>query len=215
MQCIKCNHVSVCKHYSYMMNNLSIGIKIEDCKLFMQSLQSSNDISMPTTMTFEANNKKQDKKQEEKINEKEPRFEYRDFSSLGKEIIAPLSAIPVEVNKVTCDRCKKEVFSTEIENCIECGRPICVDCRVSTFDATYGNVTSVCERCWSGAEDPIIGQESTVSISYEKEKNEWNITDFIDKEKAEKADKGVAQEEEDVTTKEVGNSRSNKKSKKQ
>lgn len=213
MQCIKCNHVSVCKHYTYMMDNLCIGIKIEDCKLFSQK-QSSENTPMPKeATTFEANNKETIKI------EKEPKLEYTDFSSLGKEIIAPLSAIPVEINKVCCDRCKKEVFSTEIENCLDCGRPVCVDCRVSTFDATSGDVTAVCEKCWSGTEDPVEGEESEVSISYEKEKDKWDLSDFIDKENLSlnenTEEKEVAQEEKDVRTKKVGNPGSNKKSKKQ
>lgn len=205
MQCLKCVHKIVCKHFSYMMDNLHIGIQINDCKLYKTAsennkIQSVTSYDKPTINsgfippqhsmgdTLLLNNS----------------AGYPDFSNLSNKI-EPIKAMPVEVNKITCDRCKKEVFSTDIDNCIECGRPVCIDCKVSTFDPNLGTVTSVCEKCWSGAEDPMPGEKTEVSISFEEKKETWDINDFIGNED------NKEEEKINVTTKKVGTSRSNKK----
>lgn len=202
MQCFNCVHKTVCKHYTYMIENYYVGIHIYDCKLYSPELKNTitgipkaPEPSMPTSGV--------------KIDDLMPNTVllnsagYPDFSNLSNKI-EPIKAMPVEVNKVTCDRCKTEVFSTDIDNCSECGRPVCIDCRVSSFDASLGTVTSVCEKCWSGTEDPTPGQGTAVSISFEEEKDNWDLTDFIDTNK----------EEENVTGKQVENRKSNSKSKK-
>lgn len=206
MQCLKCVHKIVCKHYSYATDNNYIGIKISDCKLYNPEIQNSitgtSVISKPTTI--------QDKNPFVLQGQTAPTAllknsaGYPDFSSLS-ESKKPISAVPVEINKATCDRCKKEVFSTELDNCSECGRPVCMDCKVSSFDASLGTVTSVCEKCWSGTADPVPGEEKEVSISFEEQNETWNLQDFIDE--------NTKEEEDNVTRKQVENRTSNRKSK--
>lgn len=208
MQCMKCVHKTVCKHLSYMMENLHIGIQINDCKLYENELKENtiqskvscdsspikngfippNDYSVDTLLLNNSSG-------------------YPDFSNLSSKADS-IKAIPVEISKVTCDRCKKEVFSTDIDNCLECGRPVCLDCKVSTFDPTSGTVTSVCEKCWSGAEDPKPGEEAQVSISFEQDEDTWNIEDFI------KEDTSKEEENKNVEGKQMDNTKSNRKSKK-
>lgn len=204
MQCLNCVHKTVCKHYSYAIEHSHIGITIDDCKLYSPELKNivtnipkAPESSMPTSGF--------------KIDDLMPETillrnsaGYPDFSSLS-EATKPINAMPVDINKVTCDRCKKEAFSTDVDNCIECGRPVCTDCKVSTFDPNTGTVTSVCEKCWSGTEDPIPGEEAEISISFEEKEDVWDIQDFIDN--------NAKEEKEDVSREQVDNRRSNKKSK--
>lgn len=184
MECLKCNHKTVCKHLSYMMDNLHIGIEIKNCKLYEGTIEeygttiASGRLSVP--------------------DEEIPGAIYKDFNSGYSE---PISAIPVEINKVICDRCKKEVSSIEIENCVECGRQICTDCRVDCFDPNTGIVTATCEKCWSGTEDPIPGEESEkVSMSIKEEDKNWSLEDFTTNEEKVVEEK---EEKKDDTTKSV------------
>ena len=167
MQCNNCLHKVVCKHFSYAMENLNVGIQIKDCKLYSESKIDICSIEQPKSIPAKS-----------PVVERDLSSGYTDFSSYSKKS-APISAIPVEVNKVVCDRCKNEVSSTDIDNCIECGRQVCNDCRVASFDPEIGTVTSVCEKCWSGTEDPIPGEEKKVSISFGKENDEWNLDDLM------------------------------------
>lgn len=200
MQCTKCIHQSVCKHVSYMMENSHIGIQINNCKLY-ESLTTEDGYN---TLTAD-----EGFVLPQKVNVDTVSIEpsgYVDYSSLSNKT-SPVKAIPVEINKVMCDRCKKEIPSIDIDNCAECGRSVCIDCRVNTFDPNTGTVTSTCEKCWSGAEDPIPGEEKEVSISFEEKKESWDIKDFIIGE-------DVSKEEENVTTKQMDNTRPSKKPKK-
>lgn len=207
MQCTKCIHRSVCKHFSYMMENSHIGIQINDCKLYETNLENNKTQSITSYNKLTVNDgfiPPQNSMCETMLLSNSAG--YPDFSNLSNKT-EPIKAIPVEINKVTCDRCKKEVPSIDIENCIECGRPVCIDCRVNTFDPNTGTVTSTCEKCWSGAEDPIPGEEKEVSISFEEKKESWDIKDFIIGE-------DVSKEEENVTTKQMDNTRPSRKPKK-
>ena len=203
MQCIECKHKNVCKHFAYMMDNMNIGIQINDCKEFFGEDDS---------LTPFVPKKQKPVELFEKTVEDNP-VGYTDFSKFSKQI-SSIQAMPVEVSKVTCDRCKKEVFTTEVDNCIECGRPVCIDCRVNTFDPDTGIVTATCEKCWSGEEDPILGEESKVSISYAEENNEWDLKDFEETKKEVDAVKEEKDEgDSKPKSKQVGSKRPNKKSK--
>lgn len=206
MQCFKCVHKIVCKHYSYMAENIHIGMTTNNCKLYEAEIQNTV-ANIPVTSDLPI------PKGGFKIDDTMPNTVllrnsagYPDFSNLS-DATKPINAMPVEINKVSCDRCKKEVLSIDIDNCMECGRPVCTDCKVSTFDANTGTVTSVCEKCWSGTEDPIPGEEAEVSISFEEKEEVWDIHDFIDN--------NTKEEKEDVTREQMENRKSNRKSKKQ
>ena len=188
MQCNNCLHKVVCKHFSYAMENLNVGIQIKDCKLYSKSKIDIYSIEQPKPIPAKS-----------PVVERDLSSGYTDFSSYSKKS-APISAIPVEVNKVVCDRCKNEVSSTDIDNCIECGRQVCNDCRVASFDPEIGTVTSVCEKCWSGTEDPIPGEEKKVSISFVEKNDEWNLDDFVKevKQSTEKIAYEYEEEKKDV-----------------
>lgn len=201
MQCLKCKHKTVCKHLSYMMENLHIGIEINNCKLYEEESQESSNYKTIDTGVLSVPGL-----EPEKAN-----TGFTNYADFGKATFsAPINAMPVEINKVTCDRCKKEVYSTEVENCVECGRKVCMDCRVDVFNPETGIPASTCEKCWSGTEDPVPGEESKVSISFEQEKETWDLNDFADGEAI------IVGEEEDVTTepKQVDDKPTNRKSKK-
>lgn len=199
MQCLKCKYKIVCKHLSYIMENLHIGIEIKNCKLYEE--EAKETFSHKTILTGVTSVPDNDLKTVKNLE-----TTYKDFNS---GLSNPINAIPVEVSKVTCDRCKKEVFSTEIENCVECGRQVCIDCRVDVFDPNSGIPASTCEKCWSGTEDPVPGQESKVSFSFEQEKDIWDLKDFAKEEKT------IVKEEENVAqAKPVGDKSTNRKSKK-
>ena len=109
MQCNNCLHKVVCKHFSYAMENLNVGIQINDCKLYSESKIDICSIEQPKPIPAKS-----------PVVERYLSSGYTDFSSYSKKS-APISAIPVEVNKIVCDRCKNEVSSTDIDNCIVCG----------------------------------------------------------------------------------------------
>ena len=46
----------------------------------------------------------------------------------------------------------------------------CDDYNVTSFDAEAGTITSICEKCWSGTEDPTPGVE--------KEKVSFSVREF-------------------------------------
>ena len=200
MQCNNCLHKIVCKHFSYAMENLHVGIQIDGCKLYSgnESYPIEQPKSMPTQNTTV---------------ERDLSNGYTDFSSFSKEN-SPISAIPVEISKAVCDRCKNEVSSIDIDNCMECGRQVCNDCRVTSFDAEAGTITSICEKCWSGTEDPTPGVEKEkVSISYGEEKNEWDLKDFVKESKESTIICEEEKEDDKPRTKKVANRRSSESTK--
>lgn len=195
MQCNDCLHKGVCKHFFYAMKNSHVGIQINNCKLYSEIIQQHIPTQQPVVERDLSNG-------------------YADFSSLSNAS-APISAIPVEINKVACDRCKNEVLSIDADNCSECGRLVCNDCRVDTFDPEKGIVTSICEKCWSGKEDPIPGEAKKVSITFEKEKDEWDLEDFKETNEDVIISKEEEQNVESKSTKQMANKRPTREHKKQ
>lgn len=191
MQCNSCLHKEVCKHFFYAVENSYVGIQINNCKLYNGKEQQHVPTQQPAVERDLSNG-------------------YADFSSLSNTNV-PISAIPVEINKVNCTRCQNEVLSIDADNCSECGRLVCTDCRVDTFDPEKGIVTSICEKCWSGADDPIPGEIKEVSITFEPENDEWNLDDL---KKTNEDVIATKEEEQDVkSTKQMANKRSNTKHK--
>ena len=203
MLCNKCVHKSFCKHYDYIVNNHCLTIDLKECDNYKsktrQALEDLSTKTMPNDSNSWAGGSISSAASSEHISPKST------YTTTSNDNIALLSgkvypdlkeefttssvkelATPIEISKVVCDRCKKEVPSTEIDNCVECGRPVCRDCGVGAL--SDGKPEFTCEKCWSGTPDPDPNSTEEVTIIYGEEKKEWDIEDFIEIKKEEKED---------------------------
>ena len=203
MLCNKCVHKSFCKHYDYIVNNHCLTIDLKECDNYKsktrQALEDLSTKTMPNDSNSWAGGSISSAASSEHISPKST------YTTTSNDNIALLSgkvypdlkekfttssvkelATPIEISKVVCDRCKKEVPSTEIDNCVECGRPVCRDCGVGAL--SDGKPEFTCEKCWSGTPDPDPNSTEEVTITYGEEKMEWDIEDFIEVKKEEKED---------------------------
>lgn len=203
MLCNKCVHKSFCKHYDYIVNNHCLTIDLKECDNYKsktrQALEDLSTKTMPNDSNSWAGGSVSSATSSEHISPKSaytttsndniallngkvyPDLKEKFTTSSVKEL-----ATPIEISKVVCDRCKKEVPSTEIDNCVECGRPVCRDCGVGAL--SDGKPEFTCEKCWSGTPDPDPNSTEEVTITYGEEKMEWDIEDFIEIKKEEKED---------------------------
>ena len=203
MLCNKCVHKSFCKHYDYIVNNHCLTIDLKECDNYKsktrQALEDLSTKTMPNDSNSWAGGSVSSATSSEHISPKSaytttsndniallngkvyPDLKEKFTTSSVKEL-----ATPIEISKVVCDRCKKEVPSTEIDNCVECGRPVCRDCGVGAL--SDGKPEFTCEKCWSGTPDPDPNSTEEVTITYGEEKMEWDIEDFIGIKKEEKED---------------------------
>ena len=203
MLCNKCVHKSFCKHYDYIVNNHCLTIDLKECDNYKsktrQALEDLSTKTMPNNPNSWVSGSISSAVSSEHISPKST------YTTTSNDNIALLSgkvypdlkekfttssvkelATPIEISKVVCDRCKKEVPSTEIDNCVECGRPVCRDCGVGAL--SDGKPEFTCEKCWSGTPDPDPNSTEEVTITYGEEKMEWDIEDFIEIKKEEKED---------------------------
>lgn len=203
MLCNKCVHKSFCKHYDYIVNNHCLTIDLKECDNYKsktrQALEDLSTKTMPNDSNSWVGGSISSAVSSEYISPKSahtttsndniallsgkvyPDLKEKFTTSSVKEL-----ATPIEISKVVCDRCKKEVPSTEIDNCVECGRPVCRDCGVGAL--SDGKPEFTCEKCWSGTPDPDPNSTEEVIITYGEEKKEWDIEDFIEVKKEEKED---------------------------
>lgn len=203
MLCNKCVHKSFCKHYDYIVNNHCLTIDLKECDNYKsktrQALEDLSTKTMPNNPNSWVGGSISSAVSSEYISPKSahtttsndniglpsgkvyPDLKEKFTTSSVKEL-----ATPIEISKVVCDRCKKEVPSTEIDNCVECGRPVCRDCGVGAL--SDGKPEFTCEKCWSGTPDPDPNSTEEVIITYGEEKKEWDIEDFIEIKKEEKED---------------------------
>ena len=232
-KCDICLNKDICKHYQYFRDNFEIVVEVKDCNKVRYNQTFSTNSATPLkgheigsgVMTIPAPTVPTPwepfKDRTSAINKdansniflgKQPR-EYPDL----KKIPDPLNPVtatfatnitPVEVSKGICDRCKQEVSTIDIDNCVECGRPVCKDCSVTTINDA-GKPECTCEKCWSGAPDPDPNNPEEVKITYGEEVKEWNLEDFEAKEE-------VKEEKEDESGdgKQVEDRKSTRKSKK-
>lgn len=229
-KCDVCLNKDICKHYQYFRDNFEIVVEVKDCSKIRYDNTFGADLIKPFdtnkgnsgVMTIPAPKLKLNtptpwepyKDRTSAINKEEPR-QYHDLKKIPdplNPITATFSAnsgiTPVKIAKVVCERCKKEVPSTDIDNCVECGRPVCKDCGVAALGTT-GKPEFTCEKCWSGTPDPDPNNPEEVKITYGEEEKEWNLEDF-------ETDKEVKEEKKDESGsgEQVGNKSSNRKSKK-
>lgn len=202
MKCNSCSHKRICKHYQYFATNF-LTIKDLDCDDYLERF-----------ITFES---KTTALPAQKPIQRPFRF-YPDLSEEEKHVNT-FNVEPVKIQEVQCERCKRMVPSTEVENCKTCGRAVCQDCLVTTVED--GNVEFHCESCWSNTPDPDFEDTGEpVVIFGAEEKDPWDIEAFEskkDKNKAELQEKEESKVEEDNKedgAKEKNGRRTTKKSKK-
>lgn len=227
MLCNKCVHKSFCKHYDYMVNAHSLTIDLKECDNYKSKVrQALDDLS---TRTMPNNPNSWGGKTSSIINEHvSARDAYTTTASNSdtmllnktypdlkeiidnqlKPVISDVSV--VEVGTAICDRCKNEFKITELENCVECGRPVCTECRVGTLN--NGIPEATCEKCWSGTPDPDPNNPEEVKITYGEEdpSKGWDLNSFIDN----KEDTVKEEKKDESTGEQVDDKRPTKKSKK-
>lgn len=185
MLCNKCIHKSFCKYYDYMINAHCLVIDLKQCDNFKNKLKNLNHDNFnenDLTIKHNALDKHIFKPTYATANNSTVLLSGKVYPDLKEEFNISSSikniATPIKISKAICDRCKKEVPSTDIENCVECGRPVCKNCGVAALN--NGKPEFTCEKCWSGTPDPDINSEKEVTITYGEEKKEWDIEDFIE-----------------------------------
>lgn len=205
MLCNTCAHKSFCKHYEYIVNTHCLKIILDECDNYQKKYIVNKAIDTLATQTAPIDNKTHTAFNSDTLFGGKI---YPDLKEEYKPSTVTELATPIEISKVICDRCKKEVNSTEIDNCVECGRPVCRDCGVGALN--NGKPEFTCEKCWSGTPDPDPNVSEEVIITYGEEKAEWDITDFEDVTHFAKEDL----ENESTEREQVGNKTSTRKSKK-
>lgn len=209
-KCDTCLNKDICKHYQYFRDNFELVVDVKDCSKYRTDLNTTTnqvESNLPKWVNTDNNIAL--------LNQKQPKV-YPDLKELDK--IAPiaidsepLKITPVSITKATCDRCKQLVPSIDIDNCVECGRPVCKDCGVTTINAA-GVPECTCEKCWSGTPDPDPNSTEEVIITYGEEEKEWNLEDFeINTNSIETKEE---KEDESRDGEQVANKSSNRKSKK-
>lgn len=209
--CFTCQHKKICKHYKYFRDNEDIAVNIKECDNFIDKNTNSkvnsttiplnpadkiirpNTVEMPGILT--------------QPRTFPPLTKGDPFKPATSTFMPPANITKVEIAKGVCDRCKQEVLVTDLDNCVECGRPVCKDCGVYALEDGKGVFT--CEKCWSGTPDPDPNEKpEKVSITYGEENKSWDLKDFEDKEQDGKETGGA----EDERDKQVGTKKSNRKS---
>lgn len=207
--CFTCKHKKICRHYKYFRDNEDIAINIKECDNFIDK-NTSTKVNSTTTPLNPVDIATLPNRQMPGI-----LTQPRTYPPLTNKPTATFNdsknklVTPVEIAKAICDRCKKEVLVTDIDNCIECGRPVCKDCGVYAIEDGKGVFT--CEKCWSGTPDPDPNQKpEKVSITYGEENKSWDLKDFEDKVEEVQDEKGKG--EKDERSEQVDSKKSNRKS---
>lgn len=209
-KCDTCLNKNICKHYQYFRDNFDLVIEVKDCSNFRNN--SSITINQNDSIIPKWGNTTNNIDNSTVLLNNQPKV-YPDLKELDKLMpiqtdSEPLKITPVTIAKAECDRCKNQVSSIDIDNCVECGRPVCKDCSVTTIN-TAGIPECTCEKCWSGTPDPDPNSSEEVSITYGEEEKEWNLEDFEEKKEIKEEDK-----EDESRREQVADKSSNRKSKK-
>lgn len=202
MKCNSCSHKRICKHYQYFATNFLV-IKDLDCDDYLEkfTVLESKTTALPAQQPIQR-----------------PFRFYPDLSSSEEEErLKTFNVEPVKIQEVQCERCKRMVPSTDIENCETCKRAVCQDCLVTTVED--GNIKYYCDSCWSNTPDPDFEDAGEpVVIFGAEEKDPWDIEAFESKGKKcepEKKEEPKAEEDDkEDGAKEKNSRRTPKKSKK-
>lgn len=199
MLCESCSHKSFCKHYDYITNTHCLKLELKSCDnhSFKEQKATSDVLDNTNNQVALSNSKK-----------------YPDLKEIIENQLSPVvsEVVPLEVKTDTCQRCKQEFKITELEECSECHRFVCSNCRVTTLDSNTNAPVSICERCWSGEPDPDVNQNTKVTIRYGQEENtSWDLDAFIIKDT--KEDEKMEDKDNESTREQMDDSRPNKKSK--
>lgn len=138
--CKTCINKSICKYYIDSINCLDILMSIDKCDSY-----NTKSILTETSST---------------INTNKTYTDYADYNNVTnitdiKTKKDPFKVIPVKVAKGICSICGKE---TQVENCSDCGKPVCNECSYTNVDVTDGKPIVTCDKCFgdkSSNEDTI------------------------------------------------------------
>ena len=160
--CNTCNNKSICKHYDYAINNIDISLSINSCNSYnaydiIKESSSINKVILPN------------KQQDDPITM--PLKTYNDFNNVTnitdiKFKKDPLKVIPVKVAKGICSICGKEA---QVENCSDCGKPVCSECSYTNVDVTNGKPIVTCDKCFGDKSN----DDNNTNID-----TDWNISKF-------------------------------------
>lgn len=177
MLCINCLNKAFCKHYDMAINSYDVVFSINKCSYYatdtkpeIKTYKDLNDKvdTSKGTLTINANNS---------------------TNPLNNNI-HKIQAVSVNVPKVICEKCNKEVPATNAKHCCDCNKMTCFECGYSTIDINTGENIITCEECFDGTEN--------------KNDIAWDITSFE-----------VKEGEKNGSKTKTSNRKSNKKSKKE
>lgn len=206
-KCIKCLNKRICKHYEQYNSNTSIEITVDNCEDLKVESQSQEYKYKPVDLS----GIKTDTIVGDKIVAPKPFAWGRDSIGSNPDVYRSISdnttpvatfeckrpkgieVFPVNISKAKCTVCGKEVLSTDIQNCSDCGIAICPECGYTNVDVNDGKPIITCDKCFNGT------KEDTKTV-------EWDLSEFINEPKEESPE----EVKEDVKT---NNRKSTKKSK--
>lgn len=160
--CTSCTKKNVCKYYEYASKNTFITMNIEECEEHHLSIGAIS----PEKRSADTNHF-------EPYRHKNPSYPDLNHVTSVSNAFTLLKATPVkEMPNGTCSICGKE---TIVENCSDCGEPVCSTCGYTTIDVDKGKPIITCDKCFGSHEES--SKEETI---------DWDIKNFSSSDEVEK-----------------------------
>lgn len=186
--CNNCSNQKFCKYFDDINSNLFLTAEITKCDYNSKlNLQKVDDISTVLPKHSVPS---------------EPNYTYynntrvSDFPDLNKVTttnnVSVNTSSVIEANNGVCSICGKEAV---VQNCIECGNPVCPSCAYTVVDINEKTPITTCDKCFGSSDK-----------ANEEEKIEWDISHFTE---TKENDKEI---ENGTNNKKTRNKRSNSKS---
>lgn len=194
-KCTSCKNKNFCKHYDYLCKSFDINVDIKECDNYISDMKlrswskgtaiQSDSIRhgvLKTPNTIITTPKLESLTVPDK--------DVLRFRDINNSSLTNITSTPVEVKKVKCERCGKEVIETEAQVCDKCGKLTCYECGSVLIDLDSNKPILTCYDCIPEniANEPAM---------------EWNIDNF------------TVKEEEEVEQPKKTTKRTSRKSKKQ
>ncbi len=202
--CSTCDKKRVCKHFDYASKNVDLTINIEQCEHNVPVLKKTDINStpikpstpVPTPWTpYDPNNPY---KATSRVYGLYPDLNKSDVAgSLSHNGKPPLKVTPIEVPNGTCSICGKTAI---VDNCSDCGEPICSECGYTNIDVNEKKPIITCDKCFGSHDD-----SSKESIN-----TEWDISNFSEMKEEQEENKDVKSRNKKTGSK--GSSKNTKKS---
>lgn len=164
MVCTNCKNRFFCKYYDMAINTHDIEIDVSSCNYYnSRSLCNNNGFTPISTTTpnivpLKTGGVNETLFRSENITQPIPTSRLNSIEKL---------TTPINTTKTMCSKCGKQVDSTKVQACYDCGKMVCYDCGYTTINVNTGEALLTCNDCFDGTD-----KEGTVSPL------EWDISSF-------------------------------------